>query len=64
MSIKQEVQELIDSLPEELTAEELEIALGRLIERLKIEEGLEDSRNGRTVTHEEVTLRMSRWLSD
>lgn len=64
MTIKQKARELIDSLPEELTAEELEIALGRLIERLKIEEGLEDSRNGRTVTHEEVTLRMSRWLSD
>ena len=64
MTIKQKARELIDSLPEELTAEELEIALGRLIEKLKIEEGLEDSRNGRTVTHEEVTLRMSRWLSD
>lgn len=63
MTIKQKAQQLINSLPEELTTEELEAALEQLVERLKIEEGLEDSRAGRTVSHEEVTQRMSRWLS-
>lgn len=64
MTIKQRAQELIQSLPEEMTAEDLEIELSRLVEKLKIEEGLEASANGHTVSHEEVKQRMARWISE
>jgi len=64
MTFKKRAQELLQSLPEELTADELEIELAKLVEELKIEEGLEASANGRTVSPEEVTQRIGRWLSE
>ena len=64
MNIKKRAHQVIDSLPEEPTAKELENAFYGLIDQLKIEEGVEDSKQGRTVSHEEVTQRMSRWLSE
>ncbi len=64
MTIKQRAKELLESLPEEVTAKDLEAELQTFIEKLKIEEGLEDSKHGRTVSHEEVTQLMSRWLSE
>ena len=48
-------------LPDELTADDLEVELAKLVEKLKIEEGLEASANGQTVSHEEVPQRMARW---
>ena len=62
MTFKQRAQELLQSLPEELTAHDLEVEMAKLIQKLKIEEGLEASTNGQTVSHEEVTQRMARWL--
>jgi len=47
-----------------MTAEDLEIELSRLVEKLKIEEGLEASAKGHTVSHEEVKQRMARWISE
>lgn len=64
MTIKQKAQKLIESLPEELTANDLEIELARLVEKLKIEEGLEASEKGLTVSHDEVKQRMARWISE
>ena len=64
MTFKQRAQELLQSLPEELTAEDFEIELAKLVDQLKIEEGLEASTNGRTVSHEEVSQRMARWISE
>lgn len=63
MTIKQKVQKLIESLPEELTTNDLENEMISIIEKLKIEEGLEASKNGQTVSHDDVKQRMSRWLS-
>jgi predicted transcriptional regulator len=64
VTIKQRAQELIKSLPEEMTAEDLEIELSRLVEKLKVEEGLEASAQGNTISHEEVKQRMARWISE
>ena len=63
MTIKQKAHQLIDSLPEELTARELEDAFYSLIEQLKIDEGLQASADGQTISHDEMRQRMSRWTS-
>jgi predicted transcriptional regulator len=47
-----------------MTAEDLEIELSRLVEKLKVEEGLEASAQGNTISHEEVKQRMARWISE
>ena len=64
MTNKQKALQLVNSLPDELTARELETELQKLLDRLKLEEGLEASRNGSTVDDEEVRARMSRWLTE
>jgi len=64
MTIKQKAQKLIDSLPEELTTRDLELEMNRLLDKLKIEEGLEASKNGQTISQDQVKERMARWLSE
>ncbi len=64
MTFKQRAQELLQSLPEELTPEDLEVELAKLIEKLKIEEGLEASEKGFTASHDEIKQRMARWISE
>ncbi|MBC8114293.1 MAG: hypothetical protein H7062_07950, partial [Candidatus Saccharimonas sp.] len=51
LTVKIAVQELADGLPEDATWSEV---LYRIVIRQKIEEGLEDIRAGRVVSHEEV----------
>ena len=56
---KEEVRKLLDTLPEDSSLEDIQY---HIYVREKIERGLRDVREGRTLSQEEVERRMSRWL--
>lgn len=56
---KEEVRKLLDTLPEDSSLEDIQY---HIYVREKIERGLRDVREGRTMSQEEVERRMSRWL--
>jgi hypothetical protein len=56
---KDEVRELLENLPDDASLEDIQY---HLYVRQKIQRGLEAAEQGRTITHEEATRRMSRWL--
>lgn len=58
MSIKEEVVQAIQRLPEDCTYEEI---LADLYFRKQVDEGLRDVLEGRVVTHEELKERVARW---
>lgn len=58
MLTKQNVQNTIANLPEQFTIDEL---LEKLIFVKKIEEGLEQSKNGGTISNEEIKAIISQW---
>lgn len=57
---KEDVQQLLDKLPEDATYEDIQY---HLYVRQKIAKGLEDVEKGRVISQEEVEERMSRWLN-
>jgi len=57
--VKQEVNKLLKSLPDDCTLEDIQYHLYVL---QKIERGLKDSKEGRVYTQEEIENRMKRWL--
>lgn len=57
---KDEVQEILKGLPDDATLEEIQY---RIYVRQKIERGLKDLDEGRTVSHEEMKKRVSSWHS-
>jgi predicted transcriptional regulator len=56
---KEEVLELLESLPDDASLEDIQY---HIYVRQKVQKGLEAVREGRTLTHDEVVRRMSRWL--
>ena len=58
-SAKQQVQSILESLPEDATFEDIQY---HLYVRQKIEQGLADAEVGRVVPHAEVVRRLARWL--
>ena len=60
MSTKEEVIRFIKGLPENVTLEDI---LEELYVRAKIEKGLQDLNTGKTVSHNEVKEKLSKWLS-
>lgn len=56
---KDEVRELLDNLPDDASLEDIQY---HLYVRQKIQLGLAAAEQGRTIPHEEVVRRMSRWL--
>jgi predicted transcriptional regulator len=56
---KEELKQMIDDLPENFSIEELQY---KLYVRSKIERGLKDLKEGKTMTHDEVKQRMAQWL--
>jgi len=58
-SIKQEVIELINRLPEDCTLEDIQYHLYLM---QKIERGQKDFEEGRVYTQEEVEKKMSKWI--
>ena len=60
MSAKEALIEMIRKMPDDVPAEDLAY---ELYLRAKVEEGLRQLDNGEGVPHEEVKVRLSRWLS-
>lgn len=56
---KQLVLKTLNELPEEF---DVEVFMDRLILLHKIEQGLEQSENGETLSMEEAKIRLSKWL--
>jgi predicted transcriptional regulator len=56
---KQEVQELLQELPDDATLEDIQY---HIYVKQKIAQGLADVREGRVTSQEEVERRFSRWL--
>jgi predicted transcriptional regulator len=59
-SIKQKVIEMIQSLPEEVTVDDI---MEELYFKLQVDEGLRELDEGKGISHEEVEKRMSKWLT-
>jgi len=57
-NLKEKMTDVIQSQPEDATYEEIMRALA--FERM-IERGLEDQRNGRTISNEEMERRIQAW---
>lgn len=57
---KEEVRHLLDQLPEDVSLEDIQY---QLYVRQKIQQGIQDVREGRVLTQREVEERMSRWLA-
>ncbi len=57
-NVKEKMAEVIQSQPEDATYEEImrELAFERMVER-----GLEDSRNGRAISNEDMERRIRTW---
>ena len=57
--IKEQVIQMIRSLPEEVTVDEI---MAELYFRLQVDAGLRELDEGKGISHEEVRERMDRWL--
>jgi len=60
-SAKQEVMKLLRDLPDGSTLEEIQYSL---YVRQKIQRGLQDVKDGKTRTQDEVEKRMEKWLAE
>jgi predicted transcriptional regulator len=58
--VKQQVIEMIQSLPDEITVDDI---MAELYFRMKVDAGLKELDEGKALSHEEVKDRLSRWLS-
>ncbi|MCL6573437.1 MAG: hypothetical protein K6T88_17415 [Bacillus sp. (in: Bacteria)] len=59
MRTKQDVIRFINALPENVTLVDI---LEELQVRAKIDKGLQDLNTGKTVSHDEVKQKLSKWL--
>ena len=59
MTVKEEILELMEQLPEDATIED---AIERLIILYKIQQGLEQLDKGEGIPHEEARKRIRQWL--
>ena len=57
---KQEVKELLDQLPEDCELEDIQYHLYVL---QKVQRGLEDAKQGKVYTQEELEERMAKWAA-
>ena len=58
--IKKEVIKLIQSLPDEVTIDDI---MAELYFKLQVDAGLKELDEGKGIPHEEVEKRISKWLS-
>jgi predicted transcriptional regulator len=56
---KDEVRELLEGLPDDASLEDIQY---HIYVQQKVQKGLDAAREGRTLTHQEVVRRMSRWI--
>ncbi len=60
-NIKQKVIEMIQSLPEEVTVDDI---MEDLYFKLQVDEGLRELNEGKGISHKDVDNRMSKWLTN
>jgi predicted transcriptional regulator len=60
-SAKDEVLEILKQVPDDASLEEIQY---RIYVRQKIDRGLKDLDEGRTISHQEMEARMARWLGE
>lgn len=58
--IKQKVIRLIESLPDDVTVNDI---MAELYFKLQVDAGLKELDEGKGIPHEEIEKRMSRWLT-
>jgi predicted transcriptional regulator len=58
MVTKQDVLEIVESMPDDATIEDI---MYELYWRVELEAGLEDIANGRTIPNEEVLKKIAAW---
>jgi predicted transcriptional regulator len=58
---KDEVRRILDRVPDDATLEDIQY---HIYVRAKIERGLEDVKEGRVLTQEEVESRMRKWTGE
>lgn len=58
--IKQQVIQMIQSLPEEVTVDDI---IAELYFKLQVDAGLKELDEGKGIPHEEIEKRMSKWLT-
>jgi predicted transcriptional regulator len=61
MTAKQEVQSLLETLPDNCSIEDIQYHLYVLE---KVRRGLEDAQQGRVMNQEEVESRLNQWLTE
>ena len=57
--VKQKVIQMIQTLPDEVTVDDI---MAELYFRVQVDAGLKELDEGKAIPHEEVEKRMSRWL--
>jgi predicted transcriptional regulator len=60
LKVKQAVIKMIQSLPDEVTIDDI---MAELYFKLQVDAGLKELDEGKGIPHEEVEKRMSKWLS-
>ena len=58
-SAKDEIRKLLDCLPDDASFEDIQY---HIYVREKVERGLKDIQEGRTMSHEEAEQKMAKWL--
>jgi predicted transcriptional regulator len=58
--IKQQVIQMIQSLPEEVTIDDI---MAELYFKLQVDDGLRELDEGKGIPHEEVEKRMTKWIT-
>ena len=61
VTAKDAVRDLLDKLPDDATLEDIR---HRIYVQQRVDEGLKDIEEGRTLTQEEVEKRMAKWLGE
>ncbi len=57
--LKEEIKQIIDNLPDDCSLEDIQYTL---YVRSKIQKGLEDVKNGNTLTGEEMERKFDKWF--
>lgn len=60
LGVKEEVIQMIKSLPDEVTIDDI---MAELYFKIQFDAGLRELDEGKGISHEEVEKRMSKWLS-
>ncbi len=58
--LKQQVIQLVESLPEDVTVDDV---MAELYFKIQVDAGLKELDEGKGVPHEEVEKRMAKWLT-